>query len=487
MLRSCHPATSHGAPNRPGHSYVSIFHLIHKLTSSAVWSLALFAYPTVIARTSHTPPAKPWYLPSDVVDLIVAQFRHDKACLKRCSLVSHQFSRSSQRYLFSKVRLETSSHFARFLELLKISPHIRNYVLSLEVTITFLKESDKADWMTINASIVADIFTRMKDQVTCFLMNFEALPLPFAAWPEDLGSAMWELLSSERLTDVRITYVSGFPLEWLADCGQLKKLYIEGVVSLPGPGAVQQQQQQLTKRDEETMREAGPRYHKPKGKLQTLHLFPFGGATACQFALTVTSPSSLLDLSALRVLFLSGSVSPTCARRLAHAAGPSLESFAYRYEMSTGLLHDRTRRLLSPFMQYVYTIDDVSSVAVGTAPIDLDWNTGIRRLEVSTDAGAIPARDYVAWLVPASNGVQKPLVLEECVVRVDMFSPRYSVGYAGPVMAVVVEDFYLWAGLDATLSRAEVAPNIKFVEVHLMGSWSGMGWDGGALKRRGQW
>ena len=47
-----------------------------------------------------------------------------------------------------------------------------------------------------------------------------------------------------ELTDVYITYISGFRLEWFAECGQLKKVYIEGVVSLPGPGTIQQQQQE---------------------------------------------------------------------------------------------------------------------------------------------------------------------------------------------------------------------------------------------------
>ena len=39
------------------------------------------------------------------------------------------------------------------------------------------------------------------------------IPLPFAVWHEDPRSVVWELLKSERLTDVYITYVSG--LEWL--------------------------------------------------------------------------------------------------------------------------------------------------------------------------------------------------------------------------------------------------------------------------------
>ncbi|KAJ7491198.1 hypothetical protein FB451DRAFT_1389924 [Mycena latifolia] len=175
-------------------------------------------------------------VPQELIDIIVDDIQDDSATLKICSYVSPAFRRSSQRHIFSRIRLlppwsaNRPIPCKKFYELLLSAPHLASYVRFLEIIEGDGRGARHISWIASDRTLelVLPLLQLRRLSLHCTWPN----SLNAYSLPGPLKEQLHNVLHSPTLTSLSLGRMLFAPSDFhflLGSCAGLKELTLSNV------------------------------------------------------------------------------------------------------------------------------------------------------------------------------------------------------------------------------------------------------------------
>ncbi|KAF4616705.1 hypothetical protein D9613_008806 [Agrocybe pediades] len=188
--------------------------------------------------TTRVPPN----LPAELHKLIVDELKSEKKALKQCALTCRLYRHFSQKLLFKKVVFKFSgspnptSHDAEFLDIIRASPHIVNYVQQLHLHENEPRGPHPIAKSSRARSIPPEIFQTLTNVVD-LILGWKRRLHGFSRMHSPTRLAIMD--KCEHLLNLTVRNMYAVPLKIFDHLHRLEKLTLDGVHFSDNPDAAQ--------------------------------------------------------------------------------------------------------------------------------------------------------------------------------------------------------------------------------------------------------
>ncbi|KAF7353717.1 hypothetical protein MVEN_01056800 [Mycena venus] len=153
-------------------------------------------------------------LPQELIDLVIDNVQNDPATLRTSSYVSSSFRRSSQRHIFSRIRIRpprdgdtsTSTPCKKFSEILVSSPHLTSHVKHLDI----LDGNSPDSWLASEESL-PHVLSRLRLKKFSYLSIRPIIRIPVHLLPQTARNLLRDVINSSTLTSLTFRWLMFTP------------------------------------------------------------------------------------------------------------------------------------------------------------------------------------------------------------------------------------------------------------------------------------
>ncbi|KAF9559415.1 hypothetical protein CPC08DRAFT_763292 [Agrocybe pediades] len=179
-------------------------------------------------------------LPVELHKLIVDELEGEKKALKQCALTCRLYRHFAQKLLFKKVvfrfscSLDLDSSSAEFLDIIRASPQIVNYVQQFRLHLNVPPEPHRIAEDLRARSMTPEIF-RILTNVVDLVLNWERRPHSFSAMDSSTRLAIMD--KCECLLNLTVRHTYDVPLKIFDHLHRLERLTLGDVIFVNKPDA----------------------------------------------------------------------------------------------------------------------------------------------------------------------------------------------------------------------------------------------------------